>query len=148
MAEVAIEAVEIAEELLRRTGDALISGDFQSFGKCFLLPHRFDTLDGQRVAETTRDLTRIFDDVRAHFLSSGVTQLVRTCVSCQFSGPDKIYSMHESRLFRRMHLLQQPYPVLSLLRCVDGEWKIAWSSYAIIKSPVHSRAFENSSLKQ
>lgn len=132
-------AMAIAEELLKRTGDAYVSGDAEAFADCFLLPQEIDTLDGKRLITTRAEIIATFEAMREYFRVEGITIMDRRCVSAEFSNPDTITHTHESRLLRGDMQVREPYPSLSVLRRVDGEWKIAYSQYIITDSPAHNR---------
>ena len=128
------------EQLLLRTGDALISGDFDSFLACFHLPHRIELYDGTNYLESANDLRSVFDANRTYFERIGVTKLVRICVESAFIDPETITTTHQSRLLRENELLQEPYPVYSVVKWIDGAWKITHGKYAIADSDAHNAA--------
>ena len=130
----------VAEDLLARTGQALVSGDFDAFAACFLLPNEIELFDGTNRVETIEDQRAIFDSVRAFHARQGVTQMVRRCVEADFLDADTIATTHVASLLRGNELLQPTYPVYSIVRRVDGVWKIAHGKYAIANSPELDRA--------
>lgn len=122
------EASAVSEYLLDRTGQALDVGDFDTFRDCFLLPQVMETFSGRREIRSTEDLRSIFDNVRGGLAASGVTHMVRRCLSAEYRDPRTIAATHETRLIRTGAILaRDPYPVFSLLRHVDGDWRIAYS---------------------
>ncbi|SEM75177.1 hypothetical protein SAMN05216227_100236 [Pseudorhodobacter antarcticus] len=134
-------AKEVAEYSLEQTGIGLMSGDFDLFAPHFLLPQYVKTFDGKRLLQTREDVRSVFDAVRAHFNKLQVTLLSRTCISAEFQDADTVFSTHETRLIARDVMVQQPYPVFSVLRRVGGVWLVADSEYAIVEAPWHSKAF-------
>ncbi len=142
------DAATIASDLLERSGNALMSGDFQAFADCFNLPQQFETYQGPQCAETLDDLRRVFDQVRAHFACTGVTDMARTVVHAEFKGQDIVEAVHESRLLSRNTLLRGPYPVFSTIKRTDGVWKVDGASYAITNDPQHERALSTRKLQK
>lgn len=124
-------AREVHDFLLDRTGSALMSGDFDMFASCFALPQEIHTFDGSRLIKAPEDLRKIFNDVRAHFKSHNVTELVRTIMDAEFRDPDTVATTHVSRPLNGSLITQDPYPVFSILKRVNGVWKVAHSEYAI-----------------
>ena len=118
-----------------------MTGDFAVFRGCFSLPQTLEAFDGRRLVETPADLRDVFDGVRSHFSNLGVTFLERHCVEASFSNPDTVLATHESRLISGSTLVQRPYPVFSVLRRIDGDWKITHSKYAITGPLEHSVVF-------
>ena len=126
---------DVSEHLLARTGEALMSGDFDSFALCFSLPYELETLEAKRLIHTRADLRATFDAVHAHLVKQQVTMMARHCVSASFRGENEVAATHETRLLSRDILVQQPYPAFSILRRGDdGEWKITCTSYVIMDS--------------
>ena len=125
------EARRIAEDLLERTADALITGDFEAFHPCFVLPQIIDASPGQIELHTLADLRRTFDGVRNYHHRISVTDIVRRCISAEFVDPDTVMSTHSARLLSGSFLVNEAVPVLSrLIRTPDG-WKIAATQYAV-----------------
>ena len=140
MAEDPHTARMVAEDLLVRTGEAMLAGNFDAFRQCFLLPNEIELFDGTNLIETIEDQRAVFDSVRAFHARRGVTQIVRRCVEADFLDADTIASTHVASLLRGNELLQPTYPVYSILRRVDGVWRIAHGKYAIADAPDLDRA--------
>lgn len=133
-------AKDVSENLLDRTGKALMSGDFDLFASCFVLPHVIETFQGRRTVETVDDLKKVFDGVTAYFRQKNVTELARHCVEAEFRDDDTIVATHMSRVVSGARLVQKPYPVLSVLRKIGENWIISDSMYAIEDQPAHAKA--------
>ena len=123
-------AEDIATDFLRKTGDAVMSNDFDAFRACFRLPHIADTFEGQNVIETEEELRAVFNNIRARFMEMGVTDFVRHVIAAEFQKDDLIVVTHETRLMHNNHLLQDPYPNYGSIALIDGEWKIVDAMYA------------------
>lgn len=133
-------AREIAEDLLVRTGQGLITGDFKPFGDCFALPKEMETFEGRRVIKTEAELESLFNDVRAYYDKIGMTEMERHVVDAEFRNPNTIVSTHQSRLVAESELVQQPFDVLSVIELIEGVWRIRHSQYSIVDSEDHNIA--------
>lgn len=126
------KARNIAEALLRRSGDALISGDFEMLSKCFHFPNTIETIKGAERLENPEDLRKVFDGVRLQFRRMGVSLLERHVVAADFRDERTITSTHQTRLFNGTQLLQAPFPVFSVVTLgTDGVWRIKQSMYGL-----------------
>lgn len=141
-------AEEIADELLFRTGKALIAGDFEGFHSCFGLPHVIETEGARRILRTSDDLRCVFDDVVRYYADQGVTDLVRTVVEARFIDSDTIGSTHVARLLQAGgSLLRKPFPVYSIIRRHGHlDWKVMSSVYAILDCAAHNAALASGPL--
>lgn len=125
-------AMALASEFLKRTGDAIDSGDFDAFADCFALPHELGASDGTRMIETREELKTLFDGVRARVRSEGITMMSRHCVAATFRTPDLLVTTHETRLLAGHVLVEEPYVSLSTARRgADGVWRIEASAYVV-----------------
>ena len=136
-------AKDVSEYLLRRSGDALFSGDFNAFAACFALPQKMETFDGRKLVETEEDLRSIFDGVRAYYRSLGVTILERRCIAARFATADRVEATHVSRLISGASIVQTPYPVFSIIERGEPGWRVVHSKYAISDAPAHNRALSS-----
>ncbi|SHI07645.1 hypothetical protein [Marivita hallyeonensis] len=133
-------AEEIADELLFKTGKALINGDFDGFGACFGVPHVIETSEGRRVIKDMEALRAVFDEVRRYHRDAGVIDVVRTIVEARFLDADTIGSTHVARpIQRNVETPRKPYPVYSIIRRHGHlDWKVVSSIYAILDSDEHN----------
>ena len=118
------DAVKIAEELLDRTGRALMTGDFD-------LPH---------CAQTRDDLRDVFDSVRRYFASVGVERLDRHVVYAKAEDDKTINYVYEARLMNGDTPLKEPYLVYTTARLTQEGWQIEGSSFAIPNDRALSQA--------
>lgn len=135
-------AEDIAEDLLYRTGLALVEGQLDGVEDCFLLPHSMETTEGARIIRTPEDVRAVFEEVRSYFAESGVVNIVRTVVEARFVSDTEIETVHVSRLWRNSNERPETtYPVFSVIKlCDDGKWRSAHSNYAITDSRCHGSA--------
>ena len=123
-------AREIVERLLEQTGQAILSNDFSLAEPCFKLPQDIQIFDSGVPIRTVEDLRALFEGVRDHYASLGVTDLQRPCTSSVFHDADTIYATHMTYVLAGGVLVMEPYPVFSILHRDDGTWRIAHSVYA------------------
>ena len=133
-------ALEISEYLLEKTGDALLQNDVEEFVKHFTIPNEIQTFEGRRIVKTRADMHSIFRAVRAYYLKTGVTDMVRHCVEASFTSETTVVAMHETRLITGNIITRTPFPTLSVLRFNGTCWQIASSSYAIDDEKEHAAA--------
>jgi hypothetical protein len=134
------DPVAIAEDLLERTGAAMMAGDFDQFAKYFHLPQQVETFETVSLLETEMDLRTVFDAVRTYYQMKGVTRMVRRCVSAAFNDAMTVASTHETRLLHGSQFVQKPFPAFSTIAFVNDGWKVTSCSYAIDDAPEHNRA--------
>lgn len=130
-AALAQDARDISNALLSRSGQALKSGDFEQFASCFAFPHEIETFAGSNLLETEEDLHQLFNAVRHKHVAMSVTDMVRHCISAEFHDDETVKATHETRLMNGRFLVQDPYPCFSVIRFLDGAWRVASSCYAI-----------------
>lgn len=130
----------LAEDFLKRTGDAYLTGDADAFADCFALPQKIDTLDGQRILETRQEVVNTFEAVRENYRIEGITLMDRRIVSAEFRDENTMHSTHESRLLRGDILVRDPFLAFTIFRRSEGVWQIAYSQYVITDSAAHNRA--------
>lgn len=135
-----VPAKSISEMLLERTGQALLTGDFEAMAQCFTLPLVHATLEGVTVLRTREDLEVLFGNVRSHFRRIGMTHMIRFCVAAEYAGPDRVNATHETHLFNRSVRLAEPFRVMSELVRIGGEWRIASSNYAVTRDHGYAAA--------
>ncbi|MEM9971467.1 MAG: hypothetical protein AAF762_10265 [Pseudomonadota bacterium] len=129
-------AEEIADELLYLTGKALATECFEFFRPHFDLPQIIETLSGDRLIASERDLRMLFDDVCAEYRKKGVVNVVRSIVSSQFIDADTIGSTHVSHTIdRNGEAIGTPYPTYSILRRKSDGWKIVRSMVVLLHRP-------------
>ena len=145
MIQTATSASDVSEMLLARTGDAMLSNDFEAFEPCLLLPYEIETLEGQRKIETRASLRLTFDAVHAHLIRQRVTMMAINCVSASFRTPNEVIATHETRLISGDIMVQKPYPALSVLvrQSEDAPWRITQTSYVIVDSSDLNKALHS-----
>lgn len=133
------DATDITQDLLDRSGTALMTGDFQMMKACFLLPQGFSTFDGERIVETEEQLADVFQNVLDEFARQGVTRLIRTIVAAERVSEEQIQATHVAHMFAGDIRIKKPYPVFAVTRWAGTEWRVASSDYAVEPGTNHSR---------
>ncbi len=128
------EVSGICEQLLKITGDALLSDDFDKFAACFQLPYFIATSDHKASIDTPEAFRELFDRTICDFRLKGVTDLVRVCESSEYRSETQIGSTHVTHLMCAAQRITDPYPTFSTIELIDGEWKITSSQYALDKN--------------
>lgn len=124
------QAMEIYQDLLDRICAAYEKNDFDALTAMIHVPHKVSGFGPVVPINTLSELRAVFDGVWAYFERARVTQYDRVCLAAQFNGPDAICGVHETRIVSGTQLLEQPYPVKSELRQIDGGWKVCESDKA------------------
>ncbi len=138
------DAKAIAEDLLRKTGDALRAGNFEAFIEHFSLPYHLETLESTRDVGSMADMNAIFEAVCRHLESQHVTLMSRHCVAASFRSDTEIVSTHETRLIHKDILIEDPFATLSVIkRDVDEKWRIISSAYVVDETSGLGPAFKH-----
>lgn len=136
--------LHIAEDLLARSGNGLLTGEYEAFGGCFGLPLKLST-DLGRVEVLSHDqLKETFFRIRWHYRAIGMTRMVRKCLAAEFLDDRTLICVHLTELFRGSELAQAPFNALSTVTPSDGDWKIVECAYSIGGSLRYNRALYGS----
>jgi len=134
-------AEDIADDLLFRSGRALLSGNESAFSKCFWVPTVIETIEGVTHIQTHCELINVYQNVYQNLQASGVTNLARSIVSAQFMDDKIIGSTHVAqKLCRDGEPIGTPYPVYSTLKQVGSEWRVESCIYAVLNDPLLNKA--------
>ena len=133
-------AKEISEMLLELTGDALLSGNFETFAACFHLPHTIETPDYKRVLHSRMDLQAVFDSVTDDYRRKRVTRLVRICEVAEFKSETRVEATHITHMMSGNQRVGEPFPNFSVLEFIDGRWQATATQYAVDKTTTVGRA--------
>jgi len=136
-----IAAEEVLEDALYRTGKGLFENDDALFLSCISLPLLQETANGQRVFTSEAEVCRMLSGVRSYMAENGYVDLVRTVVSAEFLDPATMSGTHVSMLVDKDgSSTRYPYPVHSMFRLIESEWRMTSSIYAILDAPEHNTA--------
>jgi hypothetical protein len=117
-----------------------MTSDADLFARCMALPQQIETSEGREYCETPEHLRAIFFAVTDHFRKTGVTDIVRHCVAAEFRDPDTIEATHETRLLAGNQIVKPAYPAFSILKRIEGQWKVSNCIYAVDDTTELNRA--------
>ncbi|MEM7521057.1 MAG: hypothetical protein AAF307_08460 [Pseudomonadota bacterium] len=125
------QAQEIYQDLLDRIAHAYTSDDFEAYARMIRVPHEVRSF-GPRVEINTRaELRVLFDGLRVSLARRGIKDYVRTCLAAKWVSPTEIIGTHETRMIANNQIVEEPYPVKSVLRHIDGAWWVCSSDNAL-----------------
>jgi hypothetical protein len=133
-----MSAEDVINYTLDRTGMGLETGNFELFSSCFALPHRLSTFEGEKLIETSKDMREVFDSVRNHLATIGGANIVRHVVTAAYRTPTQVEGVHMSHVMNGNLRIKEPYPVFSIVKWIEGQWKVAASDYAIDPEDPHA----------
>lgn len=125
----------VSQYMLDKTGQALMTGNLSVYLSCYILPHRIQTFEGQREIGDIAALSQVFHEVRSDFARRGVTALERYCTQATSPAPDRVNAHYVSRPLVGSQLAYRPFPALTELHFVDGDWRVGNCQYAIADAP-------------
>ncbi|QJF50197.1 hypothetical protein [Roseobacter ponti] len=140
MSEQREDPVKISDDLLEKSGAAIMAADFDAFRPHFAVPQKLETFDGQRWIDSPEVLEEVFRDIVTYMRTTGVTDLIRHCVEASYKGPATIVTTYETRMLRGTELIQRPFPGFSVLRFSSDGWQVSGCVVAIADAPEYSRA--------
>ncbi len=127
--------------MLEQSARALLTRDFESFADLFLLPQEVDTFDGRQLIETRDALETFFVELCTYYASIGLKDMVRRVITAQYVAEDTVHSTHETRLVCHNGILpRKAYPVFTVMRQIEGGWRVASGQYAIDDDAMHVKA--------
>jgi hypothetical protein len=124
------KARAISDELLEKTRAAYMERDFEAFSLFFELPQTVGTFHGERMLEALDDLAEVFWAMCDHFDALGVVDLYRRTLEAQFVDPLTIQATFVSHPVIRGEVLGAETVASGYLRCINGSWMVAGTSYA------------------
>lgn len=124
-------ASEIVDDVLSRTGQALIDGDFETFLPHFLLPQVIETFEGPKNVKTADDLKALFLSVRTFHKSQDVNRLVRSCRYAVYKDEDNIEGVFDALLFNGNELVHNMPSTFVMMTRHDDVWKIIYNMYGV-----------------
>lgn len=127
------EAMAIHQDLLDRSGAAMMARDYAAFRAVFALPTVIETFEFRCVLDSEAALRDLFDRVTHHRDVGRVADIVRRCVSAGYRDADTICATHETRYILQGNILQkEPHSGFSVLqRDAAGDWRVSSSQYAV-----------------
>ena len=126
-------ALAIYQRHLDAVTDALLRGDYDTFGQYFVFPHYVVTLSDHFVIEDPQTQRVYFRQYYDALRTEGVTGLIRIARGARFKSDTVICGRHESHRMR--HGLRVAPPYLNRVRLVrgsDGSWREYLAANALI----------------
>lgn len=125
------QARAIYQDFMDRLNLSYFNDDFDLFRDLVHLPAVVGTFDTRMVLKTEDDLRRIMVSVRRFLQEKNVTTYLRVCLAARFVSDDMIEGTHESHALNRMEYVEPRFPVKSVLRRIDGTWKLVEADHAV-----------------
>ncbi len=133
-------AVEVSEHLLAVTERGIMKGDDDAFVARFHLPLTISTFEGAQILADREDVLRVLNGVRQFIAINSVDQMVRRCISAEFTGANTMQATHVSRYLSKGVLIGHEVTSHGYAIRINGLWKIADNNYAFRDIPALSRA--------
>ena len=134
-------AYDITNRMIRETGEAIQSGDFQQFLQHFSVPFVLETFEGKHLIRSEREMKQHFDGVRQFRAENGIVRSERENISATFHNADTIALIHVSHLFLEDgSLFDRPYPTYSVIRRNGEQWLTQYCQYAVGDMDAFTRA--------
>lgn len=119
----------ITEDILTRTANAMLAGDFDALNACFNLPFTVETYDKKIRVRTVEDHRAIFKTMVDGYAMRGVTDIVRDCEAAEFITPTLIRSLHVSHVMAGTQRLDDYMPTLSTIEKIADRWCVTHAQY-------------------
>ena len=134
-------AEEIAEEILYHTGRAMKAGDFEAMSAYFGMPLIMETSEGDALITNFDALHRAFDNLKKYYDANDVRDVVRTIVRAEFLDKETVGSTYVTQLLTSDGIpFRKPFPGFTVIKHIEGAWKIVSNSTAILDAPDHNHA--------
>ncbi len=135
-------AREIACDLLDRTRLALLTGDFDSFTRCFELPQYVELIDARHYLETEAQMREVFKALVTNLRNAGVTRMERTCTAADWKTDDIIEFVYESVLWGRDGPMLAPFANFCMAKRFSNDWKITYSLNSLPSGMPYAQALD------
>lgn len=140
-------ARNIHQELLDRSGHAMMSVNFEAFAQCFAIPSVIETYEATGEITSMVDMRALFDRLVAERATQRVRDIVRRSTDAAFREDGTIVATHETRYIVEGNILLGPvHTALSVLRQEDGLWKVAFSQYTVEGDNALNKALKSGAL--
>lgn len=126
-----VDASDVVNDMLNRTGQALMRGDFETFVAHFRFPQRIETIQGRQYIATQEDLKVLFSSVRAFHKKLGVDRIVRSCTKAEFKGEDQVEGIFKALFFNGSELVHSVESTFVELLRKDDVWQVSYNMYGI-----------------
>ncbi|ABD55893.1 hypothetical protein [Jannaschia sp. CCS1] len=124
-------AQDVFQAFLDHTSKLVLTNDAKGYCNHIVLPFVFRTGAGEVVIETEDDLLIDTIEICDWMKSHGITDYHRICRSAQYLPNGDIDGVHITYALNNAVAVMPPYANRSILRCVDGTWKVVLSEHEI-----------------
>ncbi|WP_432816989.1 hypothetical protein [Sulfitobacter sp. JB4-11] len=126
-----IPASDIVDDVLNRTGQALMNGEFAPFVAHFRLPQQIETIEGRQYVATPEDLRVLFASVRAFHRRLGINRIVRACIQAEYKGDDCVEGVFKALFFKGSTLVHSVETTFVVLYRNADIWQVGYNMYGI-----------------
>ena len=134
-------AYDITNVMIRETGEAMQTGDFDLFMRHFTVPFILETFVGKELLQSRHAMRLHFEGGCRFRAENGIVESVRENISATFVNDSTISLTHVSQLFQEGGVVfDRPYPAHSIIRNVDGRWLTHYCHYAVGEKDAFTRA--------
>ena len=127
-----VRAMEIHQDLLDRSGEAMRTRNYAAFRDCFALPTVVETFRSRCALTTEDELSAFFEEVTRIRRGQHIQLLDRRSLSAEFRDASTIAAMHQTRHVYLGNILGDKAHVgFSILHLQDGLWRVAFSQYTV-----------------
>ena len=137
-----LAAIDIVEEMLRATADAILAEDFEAMDACFRIPFIVETQDAKIVVDSSAKHRELFDRLVEGYKSKGVTDIFRVCEATEYLSPTVIRSLHTSHLMAGHQRVEEPISTLARTELFADGWRIVSAQYVADKTAPVGRAID------
>lgn len=127
-------ATTVADDLLNRTAEGLMSAKYDVFASCFAFPYELGTALGESHLVSNEQNEKMFQRVLWFYRSEAVTHVTRDLVTAELLSNDTLLYVHISKAFKGPYLVQDPFWVLSIAKVISKQWKVVESRYDLTSS--------------
>ena len=130
---------DMAQSSLDRTGEALMTRDFDLFARFYDVPYTIATESGIAYRATRDELRAGFEDAADHYRDSGVTRMDRE-VEFLVGEQNSLRFSYLTRLMAGDRLIRAAYPNIATMKKRDGVWKTVATEHIVSDSDAFTGA--------
>jgi len=119
----ATERMAILMGLMQRVSDAFVQGRVEDWLDCLTLPFTLISRDGPERFKTEDAVRADFDAYQRDIRLNGITDIIRTPLSTQMVGADKIIGIYQTHILRGAEQVIPSWRAGIILQHTDGDWR-------------------------
>jgi len=134
------EAHRIFQDLLDRSGGAMLSRDMTALLRWFAIPNTVESFEGRRTLNTEAETRALFETIMARQHEQCITHMIRRVTHAEFRDPDTIWATHETRyVYHNKVLSDSPHEGFSILHRYPDCWKVHHAQFTVDgRNPLNS----------